>query len=329
MTALRSVLVAIALSLGWLGAPLDARAQPAPKTHRIGFLGASSPAPYANLVDALRQGLADLGYVEGKNLAIEYRWAHGKYERLPELAAELVRLKVDLIVAHGTPGSQAAKQATTTIPVVMAISGDAVATGLVASIARPGGNLTGSTFFFPELNAKRVELLKEAIPRAGRMMALTNPDNAAHPPALKAMEQMARALKVELQVAEVRSPQDLSAAFTAMARKRVDAVTLLDDAMLITNARQIADLAVKHRLPTIGFREYADAGGLMSYAVNFTEIWRRAAVFVDKILKGAKPGELPIEQATKFELVINARTAKALDLTIPQTVLLRADQVID
>jgi putative tryptophan/tyrosine transport system substrate-binding protein len=329
MKARCSLVLAVALALGGSAMPLAAEAQSTAKARRIGFLGSASPGAYSYLVDALRQGLVDLGYVEGKNLTIEYRWAESKYERLPGLAAELVRLNVDLIVTHGTPGSLAAKQATATIPIVMAISGDAVATGLVASIARPGGNVTGSTFFFPELNAKRVELLKAAVPRISRMVALTNPDNPSHAPALRAMAEMARALNVELQTAEARGPEDLPGTFADLARRRVEAVAVLDDPMLITNARQIAELAVKHRLPTIGFREYAEAGGLMSYAVNFPEIWRRAAVFIDKIFKGAKPGELPIEQATRFELVLNARTIKALGLTIPQAVLLRADQIVE
>jgi ABC-type uncharacterized transport system substrate-binding protein len=319
----------ILLALGMLVAPLATEAQPAGKVWRIGYLGAATASAHAGYVEAFRLGLRDHGYVEGRNLVIEYRWAEGKYDRLPDLAADLVRLKVDLIVTHGTPGSLAAKHATTTIPIVMTLSGDAVATGLVASIARPGGNITGSTFFFPDLNAKRLELLTEALPGARRMAALVNPDNPAHAVALKAMELMAKALKVDLQVAEARGPQDFSSIFSAMVKRRVDAVAVLDDPMLIANARQIADLAVKNRLPTIGFRENADAGGLMSYAVNFTDFWRRAATFVDKILKGAKPGELPIEQATKIELVINMRTAKALGLTIPPSLLLRADQVIE
>jgi putative ABC transport system substrate-binding protein len=325
---MRRLAVAL-LAIPLLALPLAAEAQQTGKTYRIGYLGSTSPSSaHAQFLEALRQGLRDLGYVEGKNLAIEYRWAEGKYDRLPDLAAELVRLKVDLIVTHGTPGSLAAKHATTTIPIVMAISGDAVATGLVASIGRPGGNITGSTFFFPELNAKRLELLATALPGAKRMAALMNPDNPSHTPALKAMELMAKALRLDFQVAEVRGPDEFPGAFSAMVKGRVDAVAVLDDPMLIANARQVADLAAKHRLPTIGFREYAEAGGLLAYAVNFPETWRRGAVFVDKILKGAKPGDLPIEQATRFEFVVNLKTAKALGLTIPQSVLLRADEVI-
>jgi putative ABC transport system substrate-binding protein len=316
------------LAGGLLAGPLAAEAQPQAKVNRLGFLGGASPVGYAHLVEALRQGLHDLGYVEGKNLAIEYRWAEGKYDRLPDLAAELVRLKVDLIVTHGTPASLAAKQATPTIPIVMAIVGDVVATGLVTSIPRPGGNITGSTFFFPELSAKRVELLKEAVPRTTRIAALTNRDNPGARPSLDAMEPIAKLLKVELQTVGVRGPDDFPDAFSAMVKGRVDGVVVIDDGMLIANARQVADLAAKHRLPTIGFREYADAGGLLAYAVNFPAIWRRAAVFVDKILKGAKPGELPIEQATRFEFVVNLKSAKTLGLTIPSSVLARADEII-
>ena len=314
---------------GLLAAPLATHAQQPGKVHRIGYLGAATASSYARHVEALRLGLRDLGYVEGKNLAIEYRWAEDKYDRLPDLAAELVRMKVDLIVTHTTPGTLAAKNATTTIPIVMAISGDAVATGLVASIARPGGNITGSSFFFPELNAKRLELLTEARPAARRMATLVNPDNPAHTLALRVRESTAKVLKVELEVVEVRGSQNLADIFSAMLKRRVEAISVLDDPMLIANARQIADLAVSTRLPTIGFREIVDAGGLIAYSVDFPAAWRRAAVFVDQILKGAKPADLPVEQPTKFDLVINLKTAKALGLTIPPSLPQRADQVID
>jgi putative ABC transport system substrate-binding protein len=309
--------------------PLAGEAQPAGKVYRIGYLGSTSPASYqAKLVEALRHGLRDLGYVEGKNLAIEYRWAEDRYDRLPALAAELVALRVDLIVTHGTPGSRAAKQATTTIPIVMAVSGDALATGLVTSIARPGGNLTGSTFFFPELNAKRVELLKEALPRARRIAALGNADNPSIRPALKAMESIAVSLNVDFEAVQVRRSEELATAFSPMVKRGVDGLVLIDDPMLIANARQLADLTVKSGMPAIGFSEYVTAGGLMAYGVNLPEMWRRAAVFVDKILKGAKPGELPIEQATRFDFAINLATARTLGLRIPQPLLIRADEVI-
>jgi putative ABC transport system substrate-binding protein len=310
--------------------PLVADAQqPADEVHRIGLLGAVTAASYASQLEALRQGLRELGYVEGQNVVIEYRWAEGKYDRLPELAAELVRLKVNLIVTHGTPGSRAAKEATTTIPIVMAPSGDAVASGLVQSIARPGGNITGLTTFFPELNAKRLELVKEAVPLISRVGILLNADNPAKEPVLRAMEVTARSLKLELHQFEVRGPNDFVSAFSAMAERRVEAVEVIDDAMLIANAPRIADIAKKTSLPAIGFKEFVEGGGLMAYAVNYPVIWRRAATFVDKILKGANPADLPVEQATKFELIVNLKTARALGIDIPPSILLRADEVIE
>jgi putative ABC transport system substrate-binding protein len=321
-----TVLVTLALAL--FAAPLAAEAQPVGKIPRMGFLGGASAPGYASQLIALREGLHDLGYDEGRSIVIEYRWAEGRYDRLPGLATELVRLKVDVIVTQGVPAARAAKNATRTIPIVMAISGDAVTTGLVTSIAHPGGNITGSTFFLPELNAKRVELLKEAVPRISRMAVLANADNPAMASALKAMEATANSLKIEFQAVEVRGPEEFPGVFSAMVKRRVEAVAVIEDGMLLANARQVADLAVKHRLPTIGFREYVDAGGLLAYAVNFPAIWRRAAVFIDKILKGARPGELPVEQATRFDFVVNVKTAKALGLTIPPAVLARADEVI-
>jgi putative ABC transport system substrate-binding protein len=317
------------LTLGTLATPLAAAAQPVNKVYRVGFLGGSSPTAYAHLVGALRQRLRDLGYVEGKTLYFEYRWAEGKYERLPALATELVRLKPDVIVTQGTPAARVAKDTTRTIPIVMAISGDAVTTGLVNSIAKPGGNVTGSTFFLPELNAKRLELLKQALPRATRFASLAHRDNPAMRPVLQATDQRAKLLGVEHQRVEIQGPDELPGAFATMVKNRIDGVVVIDDGVLIANARQVADLATKHRLPTIGFREYVDAGGLLAYAVDFPAIWRRGADFVDKVLKGAKPSDLPVEQASKFELVINLKTANAFRLTIPQTLLLRANQVIE
>ncbi len=327
MITRRKILIALGTGLG--GWPLAGHAQQPAKVPRIGFLGSTSAAGYATQIEALRAGLRDLGYVEGKNILIEWRFAEGNYERLPGLAAELVQLRVDVIVTHGTPGTRAAKQATTTIPIVMAVAGDAIATGLVASIARPGGNITGSNFFFPELCAKRLELLKETFPRTKRVAVLLNPGNPSNEPVLQAMEMAARSLKVELQKFAVRGPNEFESAFAAMAKSRVDAATILEDAMLIANARAIADLAVKQRLPSIGFKEFAETGGLMAYGANLLEMYRRAAYFVDKILKGAKPGDIPVEQSTKFELVINMKTAKALGITFPQSILVRADKVIE
>ncbi|MGH6804295.1 MAG: ABC transporter substrate-binding protein, partial [Methyloceanibacter sp.] len=274
-------------------------------------------------------GLRDLGYVEGKNIVIEFRWAEDKYDRLPELAAELVRLKVDVLVTHGTAGPLAAKRATTTIPIVIAHVGDAVATGLVASLARPGGNITGSTFFGPELSAKLLELIKEAFPRTRQVAVLLFPDNPANGPSLQAMEIAAKSLKVGLQPFEARGPKEFESAFSAMAKKRVDAVVITLGAMFQANPRAIADLAAKQRLPSIGFNEFAEAGGLFGYGANLVDLFHRAAYFVDRILKGTKPADLPVERATRFELIVNLKTAKAIGVTIPQTFLYRADRVIE
>ncbi len=320
----------MALAAVALGAPLAAFAQQKGKFWRIGFLGAASASGFARRVDALRAGLRDLGYVEGKNLVIEFRWAEEKYERLPELAAELVRLKVDIIVTHGTVGIRAAKAATTTIPVVMATSGDPVAAGLVASLARPGGNVTGLSGINPEVIAKRLELLRDAFPLTRQVAVLLNPDNST---VIKlvfpAMEVTAKSLKLQLQQFGVRGPGDTGSAFAAMAKRRVDAVVSSDDAVLIANAGAIAKLAARMRLPSVGPIELAEAGGLMAYGANRREMFRRAAYFVDRIFKGAKPADLPVEQATRFETLLNLKTAKALGLQFPQAVLARADRVIE
>jgi putative ABC transport system substrate-binding protein len=268
--------------------------------------------------------------VEGRDFVIEFRVADGKYDRLPGLAAELVRLKVDVIVTGGTPGTRAAKQASAAIPIVMAISGDAVATGLVASLARPGGNVTGSTYFDPELHEKRLELLKEAVPRITRVGALINPDNPqAMGTTLQALRRAAESLKMELPLFEARSPSEFEGAFSAMAKRRVDAVAIVDDPMFLGNLRAIADLAASKRLPSTGAKEFAEAGGLIGYGVDFVGTFRRAAYFVDRILKGTKPGDLPVEQATRFELVINRKAARALALNIPEQLLYRADKLIE
>jgi putative ABC transport system substrate-binding protein len=296
---------------------------------RIGFLGTTLPSVMTRRIESLRAGLRDLGWVEGQNFFVDFRWAEGKYDRLPELAAELVRLKVDVLVTHSTPGTLAAKQATKTIPIVMAVSGDAVATGLVASFARPGGNITGSTFFGPELHGKRVELLKEALPRFSQVAILLNADNPSSAPNFEAAERAARFLKVKIQKFEVRQAGELDAAFAAMVKRRAEAVVTSEEGMIIANAKAIADLALKSRLPSISGIDLVEAGGLMGYAVNQPELYRRAAVFIDKILKGAKPTDIPIEQATKFQLTINLRTAKALGLAMPPTLLARADEVIE
>jgi putative tryptophan/tyrosine transport system substrate-binding protein len=307
--------------------PLAARAQQA-AMRAIGFLGGADPMGYAALMEAFRSGLRDHGYIEGQNARIEYRWAEGNYERLPRLAADLVRRKVDIIITQGTPAAFAAKQATTTIPIVMAIVGDPVESGIVASYSRPGGNITGSSFFFPEINAKRLELMKSLMPGLKRAGVLMNPDNLAMTSVLRAMDEVAKAMDVKLQHVEVRRLDELDLAF-AQAKSQIQAHTVIDEGLFIANAKRIAELAIRNRLPGVGFREYCEAGGLAAYGVNFPHIWRRAAAFVDKILKGTKPADLPIEQATRFEFIINLRTAKTLGLEVPPTLLARADEVIE
>ncbi len=318
----------IALGAGALAAPFALFAQQPVKIARIGFLGADSAAGDADRLEVLRARLRDLGYVEGKNIVMEFRWAEGKYERLPELAAELVRLKVDVIVTHGTPGSRAAQKATTTIPIVMAVVGDAVGAGLVASLARPGGNITGSSFLFPEMSAKRLEVLKDALPRIRRVAYLANPDNLSMASS-QAMELAAKSLKMVLQQFEVREPKEFESAFAAMAKQRIDAVAVHEDAMFAGNSKAIAALAVKRRLPSIGSVRFANGGGLMGYGTNNIELFGRAALFVDKILKGVKPADIPVEQPTIFELIVNLKTAKALGIKLPQTLLQRAHKIVE
>ncbi len=315
-----------------LAAPLPGFAQQPPvNIPRIGFLGVSTPEAWAPRVDAFRAGLRDLGYVEGKNVVLEFRFAQGHYDRLPDLAAELARIKVDIIVTHTVPGALAAKQATATnrIPVVMTNVGDAIGAGIVASLARPGGNITGDTFFVTELAAKRLEVLKDAIPRVRRVAVLANPDNALTALSFQAMEATAKGLNLALTRIHARVPADLDGAFAAMMKEGVDALSVVEDAVLIANFKKIAELAVDRRLPSISFIEYADAGGLFGYGANYLALYRRAAVFVDKILKGANPGDIPVERPTKFDFVINMKTAKALDLTILAATRMRADRQIE
>ena len=273
--------------------------------------------------------MAELGYVEGRNLVIEFRWAEGRDERLPELAADLVRLKVDVMVTTATAPVLAAKHATTTIPIVFTTVGDAVATGVVASLARPGGNATGSTFFSPELMAKRLELAKEAMPRITRVAVLVNPDSPLAVPILKAMEVTAKSEGVNVHRFDASNIGDLNDAFAAMAQQRIDAVIVHDHPRFIVNRKSIADLATRQRLPAMGHGEFAEAGGLIGYGVNFDQLFYRAAYFIDKIVKGTDPRDLPVEQTTKFEFIINMKTAKALDIKIPNSILVRADRVIE
>jgi len=269
--------------------------------------------------------------VEGQNIAIEYRWAEGRFERLPDLAAELVRLKVDVIVSVVTQASLAAKNATRTIPIVMVAAGDPLGSGLVASLARPGGNVTGPSSMYAELAGKQLELLKETVPKVSRVAVLWNPANAVwQAQMLRATEVAARALGLQLQLLEARGPDELEGAFAAMTRERASALLVQVDVIFALHARRLADLAAKRHLPAMyGSREHVEAGGLMSYAPNIPDLFRRAATYVDKILKGAKPADLPVEQPTRFELIINLKTAKALGLTIPPSLLVRADQVIE
>ena len=309
--------------------PMAARAQQAGKVHRIGFLGSATAAGSAKAVESLRTGLREFGYVEGTNIDLEFRWAEGIYDRLPRLVAELIARNVDVLITHGTPGTRVAKQATTTIPIVMAISGDAIATGLVSSLARPDANLTGSTFFLPQLNAKRLELLKEACPSISRPAALSNPDNPVSRPIIPAMQAAAAPLSLVVEVARAQSPSEFGLAFASMAKSRVDSVVVTEDGEFAASFRAIATLALANKLPSIGAREYAEAGGLIGYGVNILGLYRRAAYFVDRILKGAKPADLPIEQPTKFELIVNLKTAKTLGLAISETFLVRADEVIE
>jgi putative ABC transport system substrate-binding protein len=309
--------------------PVAARAQQTGKVYRIGYLGVTSYAEYAREIEALLRGLRRLGYEEGKNIAIVYLFAEGDYDRLPALASELVTLKVDTIVTHSTPGARAAKQATSTIPIVVTAAADLVSSGLVPSIARPAGNLTGLTFFFAEICAKRVELIKEAVPGATRLGVLVNPANPSGEMALTAMTRAAGSLQVELLPVKVIAPDDIAGAFAMLVSRGAQALTFIEDPLLISNAPYIAQLATQNRLPMIGEKPAAEAGALMAYAVDRYDLWFRTAFLVDKILKGTQPADLPIDQAAKFELVINLKTAKALGLEVPTSILLRATEVIE
>ena len=302
---------------------------------QIGYLvtGSLESSVVQRVADAFRQGLRERGYVEGQNIVIEYRGADGNIERFPGLAAELVSLKVAVIVVANTPAAHAAQQVTTTIPVVVPVMGDPVGDGLVASLARPGGNITGLTFLGPELVPKRMELLKEALPGISRVVVLWHP-GANSERATKVMfretEAAARALALQLRFADVRSADEIDRAFSAITAETADALVVLPSPMFFVERRRIVELATKNRLPSIfGGREFAEEGGLISYGASINDLFRRSATFVDKILKGAKPADVPVEQPTKFELVINLRTANALGLTIPQSLLLRADEVIE
>jgi putative ABC transport system substrate-binding protein len=328
MTTRRELLIALgAGALAWAGA---ARAQAPTKVRRIGMLSAFSPSETTRWHQAFRLGLRDLGWVEGKNISIEYRYAEGRSDRLPDLAADLVRLKVDVIVTSITSDVVAAQKATTAIPIVMVAGGDPVAIGLVESLARPGGNITGLSQMIAELGGKRLELLKEMVPQLSRVAVLWNPQSASSTLYWKEIQSPARQLGVQLHSLEVRSPNDFDQAFEDATRARAGALVITGAPVFAANLKRIADFATKSRLPSIyQSSDFVDAGGLVVYGPDRADLYRRAAAFVDKILKGAKPGDLSIELPTKFELVINRKTAKALGLTIPQSLLISADRVIE
>jgi putative ABC transport system substrate-binding protein len=313
---------------GLLATPVTVEAQPAEKIYRIGMLERTSTAINAANLDAFRRGLRDLGYIEGKNFVIEYRSADGRDEQFPDLATELVRLKVDMIVTRGTPAALAAKNATGTIPVVIMGLADPVGQGIVASLARPGGNITGVSAIVTEIYAKRVELLRELVPKAARIAAIMNMSNPSIPPAWKEIEAAARSLGMQPQLLDVRKPEDLGPAFEGAIRQRADALVVGLDTLTQANQRLIVDLAARRRLPAV-YASMEFTGGLIVYGVNYPDHYRRAASFADRIFKGAPPGDLPVERPTKFELVINRKTAKTLGLTIPRALLQRADQVIE
>jgi putative tryptophan/tyrosine transport system substrate-binding protein len=308
---------------------LSANAQQPKKIPRIGFLSAASPSAISTRVEGFRLGLREIGYIEGQNVVIEYRWAEGKLDRLPTLAAELVTHKVDIIVTHGEAAIRALKQSTKTIPIVVGVTGDLVVTGHAASLARPGGNITGLVDTSPELSGKRMELIKEALPKALRIAVLWNAANPVKVLDFNETEMAAQALGLKLQSLEVRASEDFENRLKAATTQRFGALVVLQDALTTSNTRRIVDFAAKSRLPAMyGSAEVVDAGGLMSYAANLSDLFLRAATYVDKILKGSNPTDLPIEQPTKFEFIINLKAAKQIGLTIPPNVLVRADRVI-
>lgn len=321
----------IALGVGALTTPFGSLAQQPGKVWRIGFLSPFPPSVNAPRFEAFKQQLRDLGHVEGKTITFDYLSAEGKYDRLPALAAELVRRNVDLILADGgTPATTAARNAARTIPVVFAILSDPVGQGFVTSLARPGGNITGISNQHPESAVKSLELLKEVVPSAKRVAILSNPTNSSLPQVIQDMQAAARVLRLETTIVNAGAPAEFENAFAEIARNRPDGLVILSDAMFLTEVARLVTLAARHRLPTMGGNnDIPQSGGLMSYGANRLAMIRRAAILVDKILKGAKPADLPVEQPTKFELVINRKTAKALGLTIPQALLIRADRVID
>ena len=326
----KAFIIVVAFTISVLITPSASQAQHRGHVPRVGYLGTSSASLEPELVKAFREGLRDHGYIEGQNIVIEYRWAEGNYKRFPDLVADLVKLKVDLILTTGTPGALAAKQATQTIPIVMAVTGDAVATGLVSSLARPGGNLTGLTTMVPDLEGKRLEILREVLPKLATLAVLLNTSNPLTAIQWEQAKTSAKALGIQLQPIELQRPEDFKDAFARVARQRPDAITMVADRFLLAHRTEIADFVAKTRLPAMyPYRDFVVAGGLMSYAPSYEDLFRRSATYVAKILRGAKPSDLPIEQPTKFEFLVNLKTAKILGVPIPPSLLLRADHVFE
>lgn len=320
----------VVLTLGLFAAPLAAQTQASGKVPRVGYVFSRVSSADQRVWDAARQGLRELGYVEGQNITVEVRWAEGRSERLPDLVAELVRLKVDVLVVGGTPAALAAKNATRTIPIVFLGVGDPVGSGLVASLARPGSNLTGLSLLNPGVSGKRLELLKECLPGISRVAVLTNPGNPIHAVYWRETLTAAQTLGLQLQPMKVRAPEDFDEAFRAAISGRASALVAFDDPLTVAHRARLVALAARYRLPSMyGFREFPDVGGLLSYGPNLLDQYVRTATYVDRIFKGARPADLPVEQPTKFELIINRRTAETLGLAIPPSVLVRADQVIE
>jgi putative ABC transport system substrate-binding protein len=321
---------AVLLGAAALGSPRVLFAQPPSKIVRVGFLVPTTRKGYAPRIEGLKAGLRELGYIEGKNLQIEYRSVEDdRYDRLPDLAAQLVALRVDVLVTGGTPATLALKRATSSIPIVIGSASDPVATGLVPSLARPGGNITGTTFFTAELGVKRLQLIREALPQLKRVAVLMNADNISMAPIEREMAPAAKGLGLEMQRHDVRSPSDFGAAFAAMAAKGAEALVVVEDAMLNVNSRRLGAIATEKRLVSIGSPDVAMGGGAFAYGVDQVDMFRRAAHYIDRIARGAKPGDLPIERVTKFEMMVNMKAIKALGIALPQHLLIRADRVIE
>ena len=310
--------------------PLAARAQQPAKIPRIGFLGNSTATMEANLIGPLRDGLRELGYEEGRNVIIEFRWANGKYDQFPALVAELLAAKVDVIITAGTPATLAIKKATSTVPLVFIAVGDPVGTGVVPNLGRPGGNITGLSSIAPDLEGKRLELLREVVPKLSHVAFFLNPANAFHTASMRQARVAAQSLGIKLQPMEVNKSEQLDGAFASIVKEKPDALLILADRVFLHNRKRMMEFAIQQRLPSVNaYRELVEAGGLISYGPSYEDMHRRAAVYVDKILKGTKPADLPIEQPTKFTLLINLKTAKTLGLTVPPTLVARADELIE